>query len=281
MPASSAGRCLCGGVHFETDGGGIMGYCHCSICRKSSGAIFTTNLNAPRAGFRFLQGEELIAGYTAVEGSSRNHCRTCGSVVPGGRIGASWIAIGAGLLDRDPGLRPLGHVFFSTSVPWLEVADELPRFEKWPPGFEPEWAKQDPRRNPGPPTEWKTRTAVDGPARGSCLCGAVRYSVDPVPIRFVRCHCSRCRRATGSAYACNLVVEPKHFRWISGQDLVSRFDLPEARSFANEFCQRCGSCLPHPTRSGREVIVPTGTLDDDPGIRVEGDVFLEDHVPWV
>jgi hypothetical protein len=97
----------------------------------------------------------------------------------------------------------------------------------------------------------------------------------------MRCHCSRCRRATGSAYACNLYVSPERFRWTAGSELVERYDLPEARSFSNEFCSRCGSSLPHRTRSGREVVVLTGTLDDDPGLRVEGDLFLEDRAPWV
>lgn len=98
--------------------------------------------------------------------------------------------------------------------------------------------------------------------RGSCLCGGVRFEVDPPFESFVNCHCSRCRKASGSAYAAGITVEPGHFRWLSGLPLVGRYDLPAAASFATGFCKVCGTPLPHATRSGRHVIVPAGALDD-------------------
>jgi hypothetical protein len=67
-------------------------------------------------------------------------------------------------------------------------------------------------------------------ASGGCLCGKVAYEADPPFLKFVRCHCSRCRRATGSAYAANLYVAPQSFRWVAGADEVVRFDLAEART---------------------------------------------------
>jgi len=96
---------------------------------------------------------------------------------------------------------------------------------------------------------------------GGCLCGAVSFEIDPPHARFVRCYCSRCRKATGSACASNLYVAPHQLRWLAGIAEVVRFDLPDARSFATSFCRRCGSPLPHATRSGRELIVPAGALD--------------------
>jgi hypothetical protein len=103
--------------------------------------------------------------------------------------------------------------------------------------------------------------------RGSCLCGAVAYEARLPLAKFVNCHCSRCRKAAGSAHSANAYVLPDAFRWTRGEDVVRRFDLPQARSFATAFCSRCGSPVPHATRSGREIIIPAGSLDDDPGIR--------------
>src|SRR3977135_816888 len=102
--------------------------------------------------------------------------------------------------------------------------------------------------------------------RGGCLCGLVEFEVDLPFTKFVKCHCSRCRRATGSAFAANAYVLPQAFRWLSGQDRVARFDLPQAHSFSTSFCCGCGSPLPHATRSGREVIIPAGSLLNDPGV---------------
>jgi len=96
---------------------------------------------------------------------------------------------------------------------------------------------------------------------GSCLCGAVRFEIDLPLARFVHCYCSRCRKATGTGRASNAVIAPQQLRWLSGETLVTRFDLPEARSFATCFCRACGSPLPHATRSGPEGLVPAGVLD--------------------
>ena len=117
--------------------------------------------------------------------------------------------------------------------------------------------------------------------RGQCLCGAVRFEVDPPFAKFVRCHCSRCRKATGTAFASNAYVAPQALRWTSGEDQIARFDLPEARSFSTSFCRRCGSPLPHATRSGREMIVPAGSLIEDPGASPTFDACWDSRAAWL
>jgi hypothetical protein len=118
-------------------------------------------------------------------------------------------------------------------------------------------------------------------ARGGCLCGVVEFEVDLPFVKFVKCHCSRCRRATGSAFAANAYVLPEALRWLSGQDQVMRFDLPQARSFATSFCVKCGSPLPHATRSGREVIIPAGSLLNDPGASPTIDACWQSRARWL
>ncbi len=76
--------------------------------------------------------------------------------------------------------------------------------------------------------------------RGGCLCGAVTYEAHLPFAKFVICHCSRCRKVSGSAYTANAYVSPEAFRWTSGENVVVRYDLPEARSFATSFCGKCG-----------------------------------------
>ena len=117
--------------------------------------------------------------------------------------------------------------------------------------------------------------------RGACLCGEVEFEADLPFIKFVRCHCSRCRRATGSAFASNAYVAPQAFRWLSGEDQVVRYDLPEARSFSTSFCRRCGSPLPHATRSGREMIIPAGSLADDPGASPTIEACWQSRARWL
>jgi len=116
--------------------------------------------------------------------------------------------------------------------------------------------------------------------RGSCLCGVVSYEIKAPFLRFAHCHCSRCRKATGSAHASNLYVSPAQFKWTSGHDHVMRFDLPVARSFATTFCKHCGTPLPHHTRSGREIVVPAGSLNDEPSLRPQAHIFWDSRPSW-
>jgi hypothetical protein len=117
-------------------------------------------------------------------------------------------------------------------------------------------------------------------ARGSCLCGGVTFAVDLPFDRFIHCHCSRCRKATGTAHARNAVVKAAAFRWLRGEELVVRYDLPTARSFATSFCRTCGSPLPHLTRGGREAIVPAGAFDDDLGVKPERHAQWASRADW-
>src|SRR6185369_5162743 len=66
--------------------------------------------------------------------------------------------------------------------------------------------------------------------RGSCICGDVVFEVDGSFDRFLNCHCSRCRKATGSAHSCEVIVKASAVRWLRGEGSVTRFDLPQARS---------------------------------------------------
>ena len=87
----------------------------------------------------------------------------------------------------------------------------------------------------------------------------------PPFLRFNHCYCSRCRKATGALRATNLAVPIKKFHWTTGEELISRYDLPEARSFATAICTRYNSPVPHASRNGEQMVVPSDTLDTDPG----------------
>ena len=116
--------------------------------------------------------------------------------------------------------------------------------------------------------------------RGSCLCGEVVFEVDGPFDKFLNCHCSRCRKASGTAHSCEVIVKAAALRWLQGEARVARFDLPQARSFATAFCSRCGSPMPHLTRSGREAIVPAGSFDQSLGAAPDRHVHWASRADW-
>lgn len=123
-------------------------------------------------------------------------------------------------------------------------------------------------------------TETDVVLRGSCLCGSVTYAVRGPFSKFAHCHCTRCRKATGAAHASNIYLKPEQLTWISGEDMVARFDLPSATSFARWFCTSCGGPVPRLSRSGRTVVVPAGSLDDPPNEKPKARIFCGSEAPW-
>ena len=114
--------------------------------------------------------------------------------------------------------------------------------------------------------------------KGSCLCGAVQYEVTGEPLRFLHCHCERCRKASGTGHATNLILKTGAFEWKSGEDRIVRYKVPEAKRFGTVFCSTCGGPLP---RVGSEmVVIPAGSLDTVPEIAPEGRIFWESRVEW-
>lgn len=115
---------------------------------------------------------------------------------------------------------------------------------------------------------------------GSCLCGEVTYQFSG-PVKFFQyCHCTRCQKITGSTHASNIIIEPSHFEWLKGESNVGRFELAEAKYFASSFCKTCGSSLPWITQGAKAMIVPAGTLDDDPKVKPQQNIYYADKACW-
>lgn len=131
------GSCLCGEVRFELDGvPQIINHCHCAMCRKAHGAAFGSFLHADGGGFRWTAGEPLVRVYESSPGNFRAFCGQCGSNVPVLEDAGAHVIIPAGLLDDDPGVRPIVHIHTASKAPWFEITDALPQFDAFPPdGF--------------------------------------------------------------------------------------------------------------------------------------------------
>lgn len=115
---------------------------------------------------------------------------------------------------------------------------------------------------------------------GSCLCGSVRFELKPPLSLFRYCHCSRCRKATGSAHAANIFLPQSQLTWLSGESMIRRFDLPGAKRFAVCFCTQCGTRMPHKSAGTENYLVPAGTLDSSPNLHPGGSIFWGSRAPW-
>jgi hypothetical protein len=129
---SIKGSCLCGGIRYEVDGAfGRVVNCHCSMCRKATGAAFRTRAAIPAAAFHWRQGETLVSKYESSPGETRTFCRVCGATLATFfSAHPEQIGLALGTLDDDPGVRPSAHVFVASKAPWFEISDDLPQFSE-------------------------------------------------------------------------------------------------------------------------------------------------------
>lgn len=131
MSEKITGGCLCGGVRYEVRGKFLRaGHCHCSRCRRHSGAAVGTQGRVRREDFVLLSGGDLVRSYRPDDGAVKAFCKVCGSSLFGG----AWpdgpeVSIRLGTVDGDPGIRPQVHTFVGSKAVWDEVHDDLPQYE--------------------------------------------------------------------------------------------------------------------------------------------------------
>jgi hypothetical protein len=112
---------------------------------------------------------------------------------------------------------------------------------------------------------------------GECFCGAVRYAVADAFAYALNCHCSNCRRTTGSAFKPFAGIARDKLRVTAGDnDLMIYGD----KTGHDAHCGRCGSLLYSVVRNGAFVHVAMGTLVDDPSIRPTVHIFVGSKAPW-
>ncbi|MGB5996363.1 MAG: GFA family protein [Marinomonas sp.] len=114
---------------------------------------------------------------------------------------------------------------------------------------------------------------------GSCLCGTAKFELVGEFKKFFLCHCSRCRKSSGSAHCSNLFAPGAQLTWLSGEEKL-RFYQHEDTNFARTFCSVCGSNVPTDAKARGLVVVPAGCLDTDVDISPQAHVFTSSKGNW-
>jgi hypothetical protein len=110
---------------------------------------------------------------------------------------------------------------------------------------------------------------------GSCLCRQARYLVEDDFAYAMNCHCSQCRRTTGSAFKPMGGIPVGKVRLEAGEVLT--FGKADA---ADIHCAVCGSLLYSIVRAGEWAHVAYGTLIDPPSLHPQEHIFAADRAPW-
>ncbi|MAD45851.1 MAG: aldehyde-activating protein [Oceanospirillaceae bacterium] len=128
------GGCQCGATRYRVQGTLIdASICHCSMCRKASGAPLTAWATYPRQAFAYTHGKPAI--FRSSDLAEREFCPHCGAQLAF-RFSAAPddLDVSISTLDDPDAVQPQFHIWVKNKVPWLVIGDDLPQYEESEPG---------------------------------------------------------------------------------------------------------------------------------------------------
>jgi hypothetical protein len=114
--------------------------------------------------------------------------------------------------------------------------------------------------------------------RGHCLCGKVEFEIDGSRFNLYQCHCSLCRRQSGSLSNAAAIISAEKFRWLGGAAFISSWT--KESGFRSDFCSRCGSPVPNPLRNMPYLWVPAGLLENGGEVEIVAHLCVASKAAW-
>jgi hypothetical protein len=134
---SVSASCLCGAIQFEIDGRiSDIHRCHCSVCRKATGAGAIAIVATSTKSMKWIQGQDEMREFKRPSGWTAAFCPTCGTPAPRQHENGKIWTIPAGLLDDDPGSTVAEHIFVGSIASWDHVPEGDVTHDEWGPEHE-------------------------------------------------------------------------------------------------------------------------------------------------
>ncbi len=125
-----AGRCYCGAVSYAVaDEFLYAANCHCSNCRRTTGAAFKPFAGIEREKLTVTGGADAILRF-GEDAAHDAHCKVCGSLLYSLVRNGAFVHVAMGTLVDGPAIRPTHHIFVGSKAPWFTITDGLPQYEE-------------------------------------------------------------------------------------------------------------------------------------------------------
>jgi hypothetical protein len=127
------GSCLCGAVQYQVRDEFVYSLiCHCSQCRRATGAASKPFAGIERGKLSLTQGGEAVMRY-GDDLTHDVHCARCGSLLFSNIGTGPYVHVTLGTLVDEPSVRPTAHIFVGSKAGWDHITDRLPQFAEFPP----------------------------------------------------------------------------------------------------------------------------------------------------
>ena len=114
--------------------------------------------------------------------------------------------------------------------------------------------------------------------RGKCLCGAIEFELHGELPNLYQCHCSLCRKVTGSSANAAFRIAADQLTWISGNVQIREFVTESG--FKSHFCATCGSPVPNLTSNDSAYWIPAGLLEDGSELALVAHLYVASRASW-
>jgi hypothetical protein len=125
-----AGECYCRAVGYTVaDEFAYAMNCHCSNCRRTTGAAFKPFAGIARDKLSVIRGGDSLKIY-GNEANHNAHCGRCGSLLYSVVRDGAFVHVAMGTLVDTPSIRPTAHIFTGSKAPWFAITDDLPQYHE-------------------------------------------------------------------------------------------------------------------------------------------------------
>ncbi len=114
--------------------------------------------------------------------------------------------------------------------------------------------------------------------KGGCLCGGVRFEIEADALGIYQCHCSECRKVTGSAADSSCLVPSDRFRWLSGSADIRSY--VHGSGHRSDFCPNCGSPTPNEFKGKPYYWIPAGALENTSFPELKAHIYVGSKAEW-
>lgn len=116
--------------------------------------------------------------------------------------------------------------------------------------------------------------------KGSCLCGAITFSIKGALPNAYQCHCSLCRKVTGANANAATLVTNEQFSWDNTTDVEQIAHFSKPTGYRSDFCKVCGSPVPNAIGNGDLYWIPLGLITTPVNIKVVQHLHLASKAQW-
>lgn len=114
--------------------------------------------------------------------------------------------------------------------------------------------------------------------KGKCLCGGVEFNISGCLPHLYQCHCSLCRKLSGSSSDTATFLNKAQFSWKQGESLIKSYKTDSG--YRSDFCDQCGSTVPHLMENGEQYWIPAGLIEEANDSSVVAHLFVNSKASW-